>query len=84
VPAPIAHRPRSRAPVSYFTSLGGFLGATDKRGADAIERVCEPGDFLATIYHRLGIDYVRTFINDFNGRPTPVVDHGQAIPELTG
>ena len=50
---------------------------------DAVERVCGPGDFLATIYRHLGIDYAHAFIKDFNGRPTPIVDHGQAIPELT-
>ncbi|MFO0796148.1 MAG: DUF1501 domain-containing protein [Gemmataceae bacterium] len=65
-------------------STGRFVGATDKRGEDAIDRVCGPGDFLATIYHHLGIDYARTFIKDFNGRPTPIVDHGRAIPELIG
>lgn len=63
-------------------TTGRFVGATDKRGEDAIDRVCGPGDFLATIYHHLGIDYARTFIKDFNGRPTPIVDHGKAIPEL--
>ena len=61
---------------------GRFIGATDKRGEDSIERICGPGDFLATIYHHLGIDYANTFIKDFNGRPTPIVDHGKAIPEL--
>lgn len=65
-------------------STGRFVGATDRRGEDAVERVCGPGDFLATIYHHLGIDYARTFIRDFNGRPTAIVDHGRAIPELTG
>ena len=45
---------------------------------------CGPGDFLATIYRHLGIDYGTNFIKDFNGRPTPIVDHGKAIPELIG
>jgi hypothetical protein len=63
---------------------GRFVGATDKRGEDSIERICGPGDFLATIYHHLGIDASRTFIRDFNGRPTPIVDHGKPIPELMG
>lgn len=62
---------------------GRFIGATDKRGEDSIERVCGPGDFLATIYHHLGIDSTNTLIKDFNGRPTPIVDHGKPIPELT-
>lgn len=63
---------------------GRFIGATDKRGEDSIERICGPGDFLATIYHHLGIDAHRTLIQDFNGRPTPIVDHGRPIPELMG
>ena len=63
---------------------GRFIGATDKRGEDVVERICGPGDFLATIYHHLGIDAPNTLIRDFNGRPTPVVDHGRPIPELMG
>jgi uncharacterized protein (DUF1501 family) len=61
---------------------GRVIGATDKRGEDVTERPCGPGDFLATIYHHLGIDAPKVTINDFNGRPTPIVDHGRPIPEL--
>jgi hypothetical protein len=61
---------------------GRFVGATDKRGEDSIERVCGPGDFLATIYHHLGIDSAHTMIKDFNGRPTLIVNDGEPIPEL--
>ncbi|MEQ1840336.1 MAG: DUF1501 domain-containing protein [Verrucomicrobiales bacterium] len=61
---------------------GGIIGATDKRGEDVTERPCGPGDFLATIYHHLGIDSSKITIEDFNGRPTPIVDHGKPIPEL--
>lgn len=61
---------------------GGVIGATDKRGEDVIERPCGPGDFLATIYHHLGIDSSKVTIRDLNGRPTPIVDHGRPIPEL--
>jgi uncharacterized protein (DUF1501 family) len=61
---------------------GGIIGASDKRGEDVIERPCGPGDFLATIYHHLGIDSSKITIEDFNGRPTPIVDHGKPIPEL--
>jgi hypothetical protein len=64
-------------------NTGRFVGATDKRGEDSVEQVCRQGDFLATIYQHLGIDYSKTFIKDFNGRPTAIVDHGKAIPELT-
>ena len=62
---------------------GRYIGATDKRGEDSIERICSAGDFLATIYQHLGIDWEHVTIRDFNGRPTPIVDHGQPIPELT-
>ncbi|HEY1082586.1 MAG TPA: DUF1501 domain-containing protein [Prosthecobacter sp.] len=61
---------------------GGLIGATDKRGEDVIEKPYGPGDFLATIYHHLGIDSSKVTINDFNGRPTPIVDHGKPIPGL--
>lgn len=61
---------------------GGFIGATDRRGEDVIQRHCRPGDFLATIYHHLGIDASKVFLKDFNGRPTPIVDHGRPVPEL--
>jgi hypothetical protein len=61
---------------------GRFIGATDVRGEDSTERICGPGDFLATLYHHLGIDSANVFIRDFNGRPTPIVDQGRPIPEL--
>ena len=61
---------------------GGFIGATDRRGEDSIERICSAEDFLATIYHHLGIDAAKTTIQDFNGRPSPIVDRGRPIPEL--
>ncbi|HEX7377021.1 MAG TPA: DUF1501 domain-containing protein, partial [Pirellulales bacterium] len=49
---------------------GRVIGATDKRGEDAVERICSADDFLATIYHHLGIDHANTTLRDFNGRPT--------------
>lgn len=61
---------------------GQVIGATDVRGEDVIERRFGAGDFLATLYRHLGIDYANVAIEDLNGRPTPIVDHGKAIPEL--
>jgi len=63
---------------------GRVIGSTDARGEDVVERRCGPGDFLATIYHHLGIDSATTLIKDFSGRPTPIVDHGKPIRELMG
>ncbi|MBD3673154.1 MAG: DUF1501 domain-containing protein [Planctomycetaceae bacterium] len=63
---------------------GRFIGATDKLGEDSIERICSAGDFLATIYHHLGINAAGMTLKDFNGRPTPIIDHGTPIPELIG
>ncbi len=61
---------------------GQVIGATDRRGEDVIERRYGPGDFLATLYRHLGIDSSHVMIEDFNGRPTPIVDNGKPIPEL--
>ena len=61
---------------------GQLIGSTDKLGQDSITHRHSPGDFLATIYQHLGIEYNKIAIKDFNGRPTPIVDHGKAIPEL--
>lgn len=63
-------------------NTGAVIGATDKRGEDVIESPYGPGDFLSTIYHHLGIDSSKVAINDFNGRPTPIVNHGRPIPGL--
>lgn len=63
---------------------GQIIGATDAKGEGPIARAVGPHDFLATIYSHLGIDYANTFLPDFSGRPTPIVMHGQAIPELAG
>jgi uncharacterized protein (DUF1501 family) len=61
---------------------GAVIGATDKRGEDVTERPCSASDFLATIYHHLGIDYQKVTIEDLNGRPTHIVENGRAISEL--
>lgn len=61
---------------------GGVIGATDKRGEDVVERPCNASDFLATIYHHLGIDYSKVTINDLNGRPVHIVENGRPIAEL--
>jgi uncharacterized protein (DUF1501 family) len=61
---------------------GGVIGASDKRGEDVVERPCNASDFLATIYHHLGIDYSKVTLNDLNGRPVHIVENGRPIAEL--
>ena len=63
---------------------GQVIGATDKRGEGPVERRVGPGDFLATLYRHLGIDYKTAAVTNFAGRPVPIVDVGDAIPELAG
>ena len=61
---------------------GQVIGATDPRGEDPIKRRVTPLDFLATIYHHLGIDYENVAIKNFAGRPVPILNDGQPIREL--
>lgn len=61
---------------------GQVIGATDGRGQDPIDRRVGTGDFLATIYKHLGIDYENMAISDFTGRPVPILNSGAPIPEL--
>ena len=62
---------------------GGVIGASDSRGEDVLDRPCGPADFLATIYHHLGIDSSKVTIHDLNNRPTFIVNGGKPIAELT-
>jgi hypothetical protein len=61
---------------------GQVIGATDRLGEDPVERRVGPGDFLATIYHHLGIPYDQIAIPNFAGRPIPILSEGAPIPEL--
>lgn len=61
---------------------GQVIGATDRRGEYVVDRRVGPQDFLATIYHHLGIDYEKVTLPDGTGRPVHIVQNGKAIPEL--
>jgi uncharacterized protein (DUF1501 family) len=61
---------------------GQVIGATDPRGEDVIDGRVSPEDFLATIYQHLRIDFRNVAIEDFSGRPTPIVREGQPIAAL--
>jgi hypothetical protein len=64
------------------TKTGQVIGATDAKGEDVLEQRMRPSDFLATIYHHLGIDYTHTAIKNFAGRPVPIVDDGEPLAGL--
>jgi uncharacterized protein (DUF1501 family) len=78
------HWPRANSMLWAGGGLQGgqVVGATDRRGEEVVERRVGPQDFLATVYHHLGIDYERATIPDFSGRPVPIVRDGKPIPEL--
>jgi hypothetical protein len=61
---------------------GQVIGSTDRYGEDPVDRPVSPLDFLATIYRHLNIDYGNTAIVNFAGRPVPILNDGNAIPEL--
>jgi len=79
------HWPRA---TSILFSGGGMqtgqvVGRTDMRGEDPVERIVGRGDFLATIYQHLGIDFKHTAFKDYSGRPIPIMlSEGRPIPEL--
>ena len=62
---------------------GQVIGSTDGRGEDAKDRIVGRDDFLATIYHHLGMDADHLALADFAGRPVPVLRNGTPIRELT-
>lgn len=63
-------------------ATGALIGATDRRGEQVIEGRIGPLDFLATMYHHLGIDPTGLAFDDYSGRPIAVLNGGKLIPEL--
>jgi len=62
---------------------GQVVGATDRKGFAAVERVLSPENFASTIYRKLGIDPDKMLYSP-EGRPTHVVSDGTPIKELMG
>tara|TARA_B100002052_G_C15823247_1_gene571619 strand:- start:793 stop:1413 length:621 start_codon:yes stop_codon:yes gene_type:complete len=60
---------------------GQVIGATDKTGSEVTTRPYSPSDIAATMFHSLGIDH-HAFVNDFQGRPRPILDAGEPVAEL--
>ena len=65
------------------TPGGTVIGATDKNGYSAVERVLSPENFVSTIYTKLGINPDKILYTP-QGRPTHLVSDPTPIPELLG
>jgi uncharacterized protein (DUF1501 family) len=63
------------------TPGGTVVGATDKKGFAAIERVLSPENFVSTVYTKLGIDPGKIVFNQ-QGRPSHLVSDPTPIKEL--
>lgn len=60
---------------------GQCIGATDRQGYSAIERVLSPENFVSSIYRKLGIDPDLVLYTP-QGRPAHLVSNPQPIEEL--
>ncbi|MBD3674681.1 MAG: DUF1501 domain-containing protein [Planctomycetaceae bacterium] len=63
------------------TPGGLTLGATDRKGYSAVDRVLSPENFASTIYTKMGIDPNKVYYTP-QGRPTHLVSDKTPIPEL--
>jgi hypothetical protein len=61
---------------------GQVIGATDRTASSITQRPVTYRDVFASLYRNLGIDALRTTIDDPQGRPQYLIDHGQPISEL--
>ncbi len=60
---------------------GAVIGATDRYGYSAVDRVLSPENFVSTIYRKLGIDPDKVLYTP-QGRPTHLVSDPMPIAEL--
>ena len=65
------------------TPGGQVIGATDRQGYSAVERVLAPENFVATVYRKLGIDPGQ-ILHTPEGRPVTLVSDPTPIRELMG
>lgn len=63
------------------TPAGQVVGATDRNGYTAIERIYGPENLVSTVYRKLGIDPDKILYNSV-GRPTHLVSDPRQIAEL--
>jgi hypothetical protein len=60
---------------------GQVIGATDRQGYAAVERVLSPENYVSTVYRKLGIDPGKIYYTPA-GRPTHLVSDANPISEL--
>lgn len=60
---------------------GQIIGATDRQGHAAIERVLSPENYVSTVYRKLGIDPDKVYYTP-SGRPAHLVSDSTPIDEL--
>ncbi len=65
------------------TPGGLVVGATDRQGYSAVDRVLSPENFVSTVYRKLGIDSGKVLYTP-QGRPTHLVSDPAPIRELMG
>jgi uncharacterized protein (DUF1501 family) len=65
------------------TPGGQVIGATDRNGYAACERILSPENFVSTVYRKLGIDPNKIY-HAPNGRPVHLVSDPEPISELMG
>ena len=65
------------------TPGGQVVGATDKKGYAAVERVLSPENFVSTVYTKLGMDPNKMYYTH-EGRPVHLVSDRTPIQELMG
>jgi len=63
------------------TPGGQVVGATDRQGHSASERVLSPENYVSTVYRKLGIDPGKIYYTP-SGRPTHLVSDHKPIQEL--
>ncbi len=63
------------------TRGGQVIGATDRHGYAAVERILSPENYVSTVYRKLGIDPDKIYYTPA-GRPTHLVSDPTPITEL--
>ena len=80
---------RDHWPACYTCVLAGggvrrgvIVGASDNLGELPRERPIAYQDVLATMYHLLGIDFTKSYLNEAN-RPVAIVNYGQPVARFS-